>query len=329
MALIGKFDGALTPLLPRCLPPSSTNSPCPRRDEHGVEKITLHLPEDQTKPSSLPQDSKPDRRSPAPRQGTPSGSAAPPKAKAAPSIFHRPTTFTNGSRSTTPFSASRPASPNKPRTPSGSNVAGPSQIDPIPRVYDMTVTNKETKNMFVFGEKERPTQPLPAGGDARSWARRRARQVRLVGRIRHECSLTPSLGAGDDIAAYSSIMRERQRMADAPKRTTKILSVDAGQQNRMASGAINFGSKGGMGGLKDGFAGFVVRFPIRSDFSDLYWKEWGGSTDMCRLRTRSCSAINRRVRAGRKRLGCRRSNYWTCSSTFSKTRTSIGQTGSS
>lgn len=76
----------------------------------------------------------------------------------------------------------------------------------------------------------------------------------LVGTVHHECSLTPSISSLSASSSYSSIMRERQRRAAEPKRTVKMLDVDQGMANRLASGI-------GMAGVKGRVSSFVVRPP--------------------------------------------------------------------
>lgn len=69
----------------------------------------------------------------------------------------------------------------------------------------------------------------------------------MLGTVHHECGLTPTL-----TSAYSDIMRERLRKASEPTRKLKVLDVDAGTANRLASGV-------GLGGVKSRVSNFVVR----------------------------------------------------------------------
>lgn len=69
----------------------------------------------------------------------------------------------------------------------------------------------------------------------------------MLGTVHHECGLTPTL-----TSSYSDIMRERLRKASEPARKLKVLDVDAGTANRLASGA-------GLGGVKSRVSNFVVR----------------------------------------------------------------------
>lgn len=80
----------------------------------------------------------------------------------------------------------------------------------------------------------------------------------MLGTIHHECALTPSLSSVGASSSYSSIMRQRQKKAAEPKRTLKMLDVDEGTANRLASGV-------GLSGLKTNKAStFVVRLFLTS-----------------------------------------------------------------
>jgi len=66
----------------------------------------------------------------------------------------------------------------------------------------------------------------------------------MAGTINHEASLTPLLTSASASSSYSSILRDRQKRAQEPKRTIKMLDVDQGVANRLASGMGMTGVKG-------------------------------------------------------------------------------------
>ncbi|KAM0791065.1 hypothetical protein ACM66B_004358 [Microbotryomycetes sp. NB124-2] len=104
----------------------------------------------------------------------------------------------------------------------------------VPTEYKLTMQNKSSKNLYVFGEKEEEDELSGEVG-----FRRKRRRVALAGTVAHECGLTPVLGA-----SYSGIMRERLRKASEPVRKIKALDVDQATANRLASGAGMHGIKG-------------------------------------------------------------------------------------
>ena len=73
----------------------------------------------------------------------------------------------------------------------------------------------------------------------------------MLGTVHHECALTPSLSSLAGSQSYSSIMRARQQKATETTRKAKVLDVDAGTANRLASGV-------GMGGVRGRVSNFVV-----------------------------------------------------------------------
>ncbi|GAA6030793.1 hypothetical protein JCM8097_008878 [Rhodosporidiobolus ruineniae] len=109
----------------------------------------------------------------------------------------------------------------------------------VPTEYKLTMQNTESKNLFVFGEKEE--EVLESGEEG---ARKKRRVTSLLGTVAHECSLTPNIQGNDASAAYARILRERQRKAAEPKRTLKRLDVDQATANRLASGMGMAGVKG-------------------------------------------------------------------------------------
>ncbi|GJN93183.1 hypothetical protein Rhopal_006230-T1 [Rhodotorula paludigena] len=134
------------------------------------------------------------------------------------------------------------ASPSKPDV-KGKRPA--SATDGVPTEYKLTMQNTNSKNLFVFGEKIE--DDLESGEEG---ARKKRRVTSLLGTVAHECSLTPSIQSADASAAYARILRERQRKASEPRRTLKMLDVDAATANRMASGM-------GMAGIKGRVATFA------------------------------------------------------------------------
>ncbi|KAK4046250.1 hypothetical protein OIV83_006229 [Microbotryomycetes sp. JL201] len=104
----------------------------------------------------------------------------------------------------------------------------------VPTEYKLSIQNRASKNLYVFGEKEEEDELSGEVG-----FRRKRRRTALAGTVHHECSLTPVLGA-----SYSGIMRERLRKASEPVRKIKPLDVDQATANRLASGAGMHGIKG-------------------------------------------------------------------------------------
>lgn len=146
----------------------------------------------------------------------------------------------------------------------------------LPTEYSLKLHNTASKNLFVFGEKEEDV--IETGEEGHRKRRREPRFcpsfashyvkadtatppgiTSMLGTVHHECGLTPSISGADAAASYQRIMRERQRKAAEPKRTVKVLDVDQGTANRLASGA-------GLGGVKLRVSNFVVR-PLARSFS--------------------------------------------------------------
>ncbi|KAI5477603.1 hypothetical protein MNV49_006090 [Pseudohyphozyma bogoriensis] len=137
-------------------------------------------------------------------------------------------------------------------------AAGPSTGKKVPTEYKLTLQNTSSKNLFVFGEKEEEVvqddEELGDDDDEDEGAPKKKRRITsMLGTIHHECLLTPSLSSTDASSSYRNIMRDRQKKAAEPKRTIKMLDVDQGTSNRLASG---------MGiGIKNRVSNFVKAKP--------------------------------------------------------------------
>ncbi|PLW50339.1 hypothetical protein PCANC_05596 [Puccinia coronata f. sp. avenae] len=118
-------------------------------------------------------------------------------------------------------------------------------LTPVPKNYKLDIRNAASMNLFVFDELAKPepvastSKPEPAESSSthkldmppRRVRPKVARRPQLVGRIAHECQVSPVL---DD--NYRAVMRARQKKASQPKRTIKRVTQDVGTLNRMASG---------------------------------------------------------------------------------------------
>ncbi|KAK4052605.1 hypothetical protein OIO90_004233 [Microbotryomycetes sp. JL221] len=119
----------------------------------------------------------------------------------------------------------------------GGNSAAIATKRGVPTEYKLSIQNRSSKNLYVFGEKEEEDEDSGDIGFRRK--RHTTGRTALIGTVHHECGLTPVLGA-----SYSGIMRERLRKASEPVRKIKPLDVDQATANRLASGMGVHGIKG-------------------------------------------------------------------------------------
>ncbi|GAA97559.1 uncharacterized protein L969DRAFT_100540 [Mixia osmundae IAM 14324] len=122
-------------------------------------------------------------------------------------------------------------------------VAGPSSRasgDEIPAEYELTMTNKATKNAYVFAEKVSTPQSLVAPNSTdgvravRRQHQKRPREPTYIGRVAHECQARPDFESD----VYRAIIRKRIEVAEKPKRVVQALNEDMATSNRLASGAL-------------------------------------------------------------------------------------------
>ncbi|KAI0671342.1 transcription initiation factor IIF, beta subunit-domain-containing protein [Trametes maxima] len=96
-----------------------------------------------------------------------------------------------------------------------------------PDEYEMDMVNHDVENQIVIAEREKE----PGTGS-------RARTTILTGSVKHECNMRPTM-----TERYRRQLKERNRAANAPRRTTKRIE-DAhpggrGEINMLTSGAKN------------------------------------------------------------------------------------------
>ena len=93
--------------------------------------------------------------------------------------------------------------------------------------FELDMVNESVENQFVIAEREK--EPGTAS---------RARTTILTGRVKHECSLRPSLND-----KYRQLMKKRTAAANRPQRTIKRIEDehpgDRGTINRLTSGVTN------------------------------------------------------------------------------------------
>ena len=114
-----------------------------------------------------------------------------------------------------------------------------------PDAYELEMVNDAVDNQIVVAERPKDPYPHPSGNS-------RARTTILTGRIKHECTLRPTL-----TETYRRQMRERRKKYNTPTRQIRMIEEAGvpggrGGVNRLSSGV----------GVGNGFGSLVVRLRL-------------------------------------------------------------------